>query len=468
MAVTNTASLNDFLMDNWAAAYEQSLQPYNDRMAYVTQYMQDNNINPDSYGPALLDQWKQELGVLPETGFNPNGTWNLDMSQEDFFNKYFGPQSSWSGSGNVSYDPTSGQVNYKSFDDEYDFGNTLIGLGAAGIGSLSGGFGISELLGGLGGETITGSAETLTQPETFLGSADAGGSMDWTDLLTEESGLADQVMTGDEGLMSLFGDGTQAFEGLAADSSLQNAALMEAAGLIPSGSLLSTLGDAGKVASLLSTAKSLLSDPSASGNTALDAIKKILSGSGSGDDWLKLIGTAAPGLIAAYASGQQADALKEIANQQQARYDQFVGFGAPYRQKLSDLYSNPGSFLQSPEVQSSVQQGTDALARSLSAKVGNPIGNMTALGELQNYSANQLFGRLGQEKDRLAGFGGLSAYNQAGAGGSNLQSLLAASGADAGVWGGIGRAAGDVFNPAPNTLSDIWKQLQGNNIFGVK
>lgn len=88
--------------------------------------------------------------------------------------------------------------------------------------------------------------------------------------------------------------------------------------------------------------------------------------------------------------------------------------GAPYRSKLSDLYANPSSFLSSPEVTVPVQQASDIMARSLSTK-GNPTGSGNALQQLQSYSADQLFGKLGQEKDRLAGYGGLGAYGQAGA-----------------------------------------------------
>jgi len=202
--------------------------------------------------------------------------------------------------------------------------------------------------------------------------------------------------------------------------------------------------------------------------TAAQSLAQILKSGGTVDDWLKVAGTAAPGLIAAYASSQQGNAIKDLASQQKSQFDEFKGFGAPYRDRLAGLYADPSSFLSSQEVQGPVQQGTNALARSLSAQVGNPIGNMSALGELQNYSANQLFGRLGQEKDRLGGFGGLSAYNQAAAGGpSNTQLALSGIGADSGIWGGIGRAAGDVFNPGM-TLAEFLKQMQGNNMFTVK
>ena len=283
-------------------------------------------------------------------------------------------------------------------------------------GLMAGTGGLSQLLGGSGG--MTGTTETYAAPNTFIG---AGSDA------------------------SFMGAGVDPVVG--ADA---------AAGT----SLWDTSGLTGAASAGAGT-------QAASAKTALGSLSQILQNGGTVDDWLKVAGTAAPGLIAAYASGQQGDAIKDIAGQQQAQFDKYFQMGQPYRDRLAGLYADPSKFLSSQEVQAPVQQGTDALARSLSAKVGNPIDNMTALGELQNYSANQLFGRLGQEKDRLAGFGGLSAYNQAGASGNTLQAQLMGANADAGIWGGLGRAAGDVFNSA-STLGEILKQMQGSNIFTVK
>jgi hypothetical protein len=72
-----------------------------------------------------------------------------------------------------------------------------------------------------------------------------------------------------------------------------------------------------------------------------------------------------------------------------------------------------------------------------------------------------LFGKLGQEKDRLAGFGGLSNYNQAAPG---LEQSAIASNAN--FWNALGSSASNVFNP-PTTLEQLLKGLKGSNIFGV-
>ena len=299
------------------------------------------------------------------------------------------------------------------------------GLAKAMIAAFAGGAGL-EALGGLGGaaggaETfgswmpgMTGGADFagLSAAESGLGSL-GGGSMGWEDFLQLASDGGEEL----------------AWDPTGADAEyLQNWLTQGAAegGTSFSGGLLSNL-------------------------------TKLLGGTGTGssNDLLSALGRAAPGLIGAFASNQQTDAITGLANK-------YAEMGAPYRQRLSDLYSNPSSFLSSPEVQVPVQQGTDALARSLSAKVGNPIGNMTAMSDIQNYASNQLFGRLGQEKDRLAGFGGLSNYNQAAPG---LEQSAIASNAN--FWNALGSSASNVFNPQTDAMTKLAQILGSGNIFKV-
>jgi len=174
------------------------------------------------------------------------------------------------------------------------------------------------------------------------------------------------------------------------------------------------------------------------------ALENILNGNGTDSDWIKLFGQVGPSLLGMYASNQQANAYGDLA----ARYE---GYGAPYRSKLSELYSDPTAFLNSQEVQVPVQLGTDAMARALSTQ-GNPAGSGSAMQQLQNYASNTLFSRLGQEKDRLAGFGGLTQYASAAP-----QIASGAIDANRGVYDSIGYGIGQVANP-PRSLSDILKQ----------
>ena len=184
------------------------------------------------------------------------------------------------------------------------------------------------------------------------------------------------------------------------------------------------------------------------------ALSRILEGRATNDDWLSVLGTAGATGLGVYTANRQTDLLENLSKE-------YSGYGAPYRQKLTDLYANPSGFLSSPEVQVPVQQGTDAAARALSAKVGNPVFSGTALSELQNYASNQLFGKLGQEKDRLAGFGGLTGYNAA-APGAATAAIAAQPGALTTLAGGIS----DILNPK-QSLTDLMKIYRGNDLFGT-
>lgn len=126
-------------------------------------------------------------------------------------------------------------------------------------------------------------------------------------------------------------------------------------------------------------------------------------------------------------------------NQYQNYADWAKAQGQPYRDLLGSSYTNPSGYLSSPEVTGAVQQGTNALARSLSMG-GNPVGNGGALQQLQNYSTNQQLDRLAQYRQQLGGFGGLNAINQSVPGAAG-----AAIGARGNTWNAGGALASDIF-----------------------
>lgn len=131
-----------------------------------------------------------------------------------------------------------------------------------------------------------------------------------------------------------------------------------------------------------------------------------LFGGQSGGSLAQTLGKLISTGLGVYGANKQTDSLNSLSQQ-------FAGYGAPYRARLAASYADPAGFLaNSPDIQAAVGQGTDALARSLSTQ-GNPAGSGRALQELQSYATTGLYGKLGQERDRLAGFGGLTAYNQA-------------------------------------------------------
>ena len=173
------------------------------------------------------------------------------------------------------------------------------------------------------------------------------------------------------------------------------------------------------------------------------------NGQSTGLTLASLLGAGIPAGLGALASSNQTDKLTALS-------DKYSAMGQPYRDKLSALYADPSTFLNSDAVRIPVQQGTDMLARSLSTR-GNPTGSGNALTELQKYSSGQLFDRLGQEKDRLAGFGGLSAYS-----GAAPQAATNAINSSANTYNAIGAGAADIFNPKQQTsLADLMRLMKG-------
>lgn len=190
------------------------------------------------------------------------------------------------------------------------------------------------------------------------------------------------------------------------------------------------------------------------GGGIMDTIQRY---AGSVNDFVKspvgqLIGKFAPSLLGYLGSRKQTQQI-----QQQAK--DYSEMGAPYRARLADLYANPGSFLTSPGVQIPVQQAADIRARALSTKFGNPALSPNAEQDLNNYTANSLYSRLGEEKDRLAGFGGLTFYNQAAP-----NAATNAINSQGNEFNALGAGASDIFNPQPTLAQSLYefKRLMGN------
>ena len=271
---------------------------------------------------------------------------------------------------------------------------------------------------------------------TGTAGAAGSGAMDWN-ALTDGFGFGDAASgttSGGFDLSSLYPDFTnysgQMSQIPGLESSLTQTPLNLSAGAASSSGWLDTIKNY------------ITSNPGSTANTL-----KSLLGSG---DLSKVLGSLGAAGLGAYASNKQTNALE----QQAQRYE---GYGAPYRQKLSDLYKDPTSFLSSPEVRVPVDQGTSSLMRSLSTQ-GNPFGSGNALQQGQSYASDQLFGKLGQEKDRLAGFGGLSSYNQAAP-----QASTNAINSGANTWNAVGAGANNIFNPpqTPAQQAAEWMKAMG-------
>lgn len=194
----------------------------------------------------------------------------------------------------------------------------------------------------------------------------------------------------------------------------------------------------------------------------------------TGTPGLNLLGTGLSTALGLYGADQQKDALEDLANQQNAQYQQNLAMGQPYRDQLSALLADPESYLKSPLVTGSVQQGTDALAAALSVN-GNPAGSGAALHALQNYATTQYGNSFMDYVKTLGNLGGLSAFNQSAAQGPNLTPATSAINANANTYHTLGYGLEGALNafgvgaqkPPTNqgtSIEQLLKQLKSQGV----
>lgn len=179
--------------------------------------------------------------------------------------------------------------------------------------------------------------------------------------------------------------------------------------------------------------------PKLGSQAAQSAVGRLLSGNASAGDWASIIGKLGATALGVAGASQQTRSLQQLANR-------FDSYGAPYRARLAETYANPTGWLQSPEVQGPVQQGVNDMARALSMQA--PGGSV--MHELTDYASNQLFGKLGQERDRLAGFGGLTGYSAAAP-----AAMTAATQSQAGPFNALGAGLNTITNPQRTLAQDL-------------
>lgn len=314
-------------------------------------------------------------------------------------------------------------------------------MGAFGAGAAAGGAEAGAA--GAAGEFAGSFAPTIT-PSTVAqsGLLYTGGSMPTVAGLTGVGGLTAEGMAA-LGAMGSAGAGL----GAGTTGALGSLGLDAAGNIVSQG--VNLANSATTAAGLGSTAGGGVAQTVAqqAAKTGLSKVLKDTLGIDVDSSTLDLIGKAISTGVGIYGADKQADTAKDL-------FDQYMGMGAPYRAELANLNANPSSFYGSDIFQGALQQGSDALSRSLSAKVGNPILNPTALQEMQNYTTrgsldayntrwNQLAsaGQLGTEK--AAGLGTI-ANNEAG----NLNKT-------------IGTGISSVFGPSQQqTTAGLYQQLQ--------
>jgi hypothetical protein len=299
-------------------------------------------------------------------------------------------------------------------------GSGLAGLGAAdlasvGLGGLASAGGAAAGVGNLGAGDVIASGTGGGS-----GGGNTVGDWDFLDLLDGgSSGAADTGLSAADAISQAAQAGSE-FGTTSAGGPLANGW---------QGQLANALSGIPNLPSGVSQAiKALSGGTGAAAGSGGSALSRLFGGSGTGSDWLSLLGNLGTGALSAASANKYADNMKELA-------DRSWNAGSDYRNRLAQTYTNPGAYLDSPEVKAITDRATNSLARSLSARDGNPIGSGRALTEIQDYGAQTMLGQLGNYRQQLGNFGGQSQlsgnYGQLGSqsaeAGSNIYNSLAST-----------------------------------------
>lgn len=440
-------------------------------MAWLDQGMDNESglrlwLNPDTgemkygqYNSSLPPDAYDSNGTLIATGYNPNMavpdggftvgqavspnyiSSGVDLSNptalaaavQDVAPKYTGPL-------DLNAQIPVDQMRAPSKEDPF---GTLLGMGAmAGLGYLSGGFGLNELLNQLGGinvggdglvasggnptqvagwsseaPTFSGSFDpTLPTPPTFSGTFNPA-------LPPTFSGTFNPALPGATGGVSASSLGGTAAS--AAASALGGADGSGGAG----GSATGALGNAAGAGSVLS---------------------RILDGTATTADWLSVGGTAGSTLLGLYGSQQQTNALKDLAQK-------YMDFGAPSRARYEAAMSPGFDITSIPGYQGALDSTSESILRKLSASGGNPYGNPGGLIEANKAIVSGTALPALNEYARLnanTGFG--SSMNAA------IPLQTGAINSEANGLNAIGSGLASITTPK-NSLQDLLKQMQGLN-----
>jgi len=161
-----------------------------------------------------------------------------------------------------------------------------------------------------------------------------------------------------------------------------------------------------------------------------------------------------PGLLSAYMTAQQGQAMQGATNQAVSMADPFSQSRNLANTQLQSLMQNPGQMQNDPSYQWAVQQGQQGIDRSLAAKhqtaSGNALTELTQWG--QGLASQQYNNRLGQLSNMASQGANPAAAGQMLMSGTQIsQGLTSAAGTGAmsslgQMSGGLGTAMGSVGN----------------------
>ena len=184
--------------------------------------------------------------------------------------------------------------------------------------------------------------------------------------------------------------------------------------------------------------------PAAAGS----AFSRLMDGTATASDWASVLGTVGATGLGLAGANAQANALKDVYNQQ-------MTLGQPYRDRLNASYQPGFNLAQSdPAYQGALDTAAQAAARATSAQSGNPVGNPGAYAEMQKYITNSTaLPYLQNYRSQLGTFGQL---------GTNTAGAAALGGAQSqgGTYNALGYGLGQLTqpdNPFKGLLSNFGK-----------
>ena len=292
--------------------------------------------------------------------------------------------------------------------DKNNLGTIAAGLvGPAlmsGVGALSGGFGLADILKGVGVDASWG-----VNP-----SNGTGANMDFSDFITNSYNPGEftgSMLPG--GSNSLFGE--------------------LGGGMVDLGGGAASVAGAGWSPNFLDTITNGIQQlgSSAAQSAAKSALAKVMSGQGTQQDLMSLLGSLGATGLGVLGSNQQSNALENIANQSRADRQPFLNASLGW---LND----PSSFYAGAPAQAAMK----GVLQGLSVN-GNPANNPTAMAMASDAG-------LKNWQNAVTGFGNIGLAGQ-----DSRNSLLAnAAQADSGVYDALGYGLNQLTQPK-QSLSDL-------------
>lgn len=364
--------------------------------------MFDQMANASSNGQPGLDiPEARRMEILQQlAAASPNGTVNYDQ-----MGQFLNPQENQALNSWVDYgQQQNSELSLGDYLARGAFGAGLAGMGALAFGGL-GGFGYTDAA-SMGADGLT----------TTIGDLPAYGELGSGTYMAGEN-LANAVST-------ISPTGGALGSGLAGSAGYGSPLLGETA-----------FGIAGNAASPW-------------GANPSSPLGRILGGNGSSSDYLQTAGNLGGAVLGALGANSQAKDYLALS-------DKYAGMGEPFRKLLLDSYSTNFSMANQPDFQNAMDIGAQSAARATSAKVGNPVDNPGAYGEMQKYISGSLaLPQLNTYRSQLGTFGQL---------GTN-QAAMADSGAvqaKGGIFDALGYGLGQATQP-DNPLKGLLSSLKLN------